>query len=839
MRVCTWILLTLTIIGTATAQGQGTPAPQYAGRSLPDVLRQLRARGLNVVYSSELVRPEMRVTAEPKATSLRQILDEVLAPHGLRVVSGPRNTLLVVISRKSSPTPPPPQLRTGVIRGTVTDKRSGSPLPGVMVSVQGSPLTATTGPEGEFRIDDVPAEPQFLYVSLVGYGLARPVVDVRPGQESEVHVVLADGVGTFSQEITVTTDPFRLDDPVTPSLETLTNADFQDLRGVLADDPQRAVQSLPGVATGDDFRSEFSVRGSDYQHIGISVDDIPVGWLVHSAQGIQDTASISILNGDAIESGSLYSGPYVQRRPGRLGAWLEYDLREGSRTATQGHLSVSGTAASISIDGPIGTRQRGSWIASVRQSYIDWLIRRLDPGKDAVLGFSDFTGKLVYDVASRHQLQLYLLAGRSKVQEFEDEPGPNALNTAISRSAVAALTWRSTFQRALLTQRLSLHGGNFRNTGHFHQVLGDGHTVSISYFSDAILDLGRGISLRSGVGIVRTRSAQTIRQFSFSAPGVTAVRSEDGISQPAWTSSTYTSLAWQSARGIAVEAGAGISHSSEVAGSPVSAWGLGAYPLAHGWTARAGASGSWQFPEAEQIARRGTAPLVPEHAFSLDAGIERRMGDSFHWQVTLFSRQEQNVLRLDGAEGRLVGPTFTPPSPDSFWRNALSGTSHGIEFMVQRRAAARLSGWIGYSYGRARYTDSTARETFWADFDQRQTLNIYGQYRVTPKTTLSGKLRAGSNFPLPGYFMGSVEALSLSNLRNQVRLPVYSRLDIRMNHTFTYRRRRLTLFAEVLNVLGRTHLGPSDGTIRTDGSLSGFTEKLLPFLPSAGFVFDF
>jgi Ca-activated chloride channel family protein len=77
---------------TVAAQAAG----RYAGRPLADVLRDLQSRGLNVVFSSELVRPEMRVAAEPTSTTPRKILDEVLEPHKLRAVAGPKDTWLVV-----------------------------------------------------------------------------------------------------------------------------------------------------------------------------------------------------------------------------------------------------------------------------------------------------------------------------------------------------------------------------------------------------------------------------------------------------------------------------------------------------------------------------------------------------------------------------------------------------------------------------------------------------------------------------------------------------------------------------------------------------------------------
>jgi len=75
-------------------------AGRYAGRPLADVLRDLQARGLDVVFSSELVRPDMRVASEPTSTTPRKILDDVLEPHQLRAVAGPKNTWLVVKRQK-------------------------------------------------------------------------------------------------------------------------------------------------------------------------------------------------------------------------------------------------------------------------------------------------------------------------------------------------------------------------------------------------------------------------------------------------------------------------------------------------------------------------------------------------------------------------------------------------------------------------------------------------------------------------------------------------------------------------------------------------------------------
>ncbi len=83
----------------ATGLPGGTSGIKYAGRPLGDVLRELQATGLNIVFSSENVPPTLKVLAEPKAVLPREVLDEILGRHNLQVRSGPNGTLLVVRER--------------------------------------------------------------------------------------------------------------------------------------------------------------------------------------------------------------------------------------------------------------------------------------------------------------------------------------------------------------------------------------------------------------------------------------------------------------------------------------------------------------------------------------------------------------------------------------------------------------------------------------------------------------------------------------------------------------------------------------------------------------------
>ena len=75
-----------------------------------------------------------------------------------------------------------------------------------------------------------------------------------------------------------------------------------------------------------------------------------------------------------------------------------------------------------------------------------------------------------------------------------------------------------------------------------------------------------------------------------------------------------------------------------------------------------------------------------------------------------------------------------------------------MELVVQRRSPNGLSGWVAYDLAFTEYRNRNSGETFDADYDQRHTVNMYGVYRLSDRTSFSARFRAGSNFPVPGYY---------------------------------------------------------------------------------------
>jgi len=105
---------------------------------------------------------------------------------------------------------------------------------------------------------------------------------------------------------------------------------------------------------------------------------------------------------------------------------------------------------------------------------------------------------------------------------------------------------------------------------------------------------------------------------------------------------------------------------------------------------------------------------------------------------------------------------------------------------------------------------------------------------------VSAKVRAGTNLPAPGYYVEEGGEYFVAASRNTLRLPTYSRVDLRGNRTFNWSRKRLTLFVEVINLLNRDNVRFNPpGVNSTTRRVSNLFESLIPIVPSAGILIEF
>jgi hypothetical protein len=723
------------------------------------------------------------------------------------------------------------------VTGEVIEARTGAPLAAVLVQVESTRQRAYTDADGRFMLTDVPAGSQTLLVSVVGFGLVRRQLVVDPLAGASITIAVAEGASTYVEEVAVSADRFREAQPGAASQAVLGSRELLALRGVIADDPFRAVQVLPGVAATDDFRAEFAVRGLGPAHVGLAIDGVDSRLLFHTVRGISDTGSLALINSDVLEEASLLSGAYAQTLGSQLGARLDVRTRDGARDRLHVRAVVSGSATTTVWEGPVGHGPAGSWLVAARKSYIDWILRRVDPTVDATLGFIDAQGKLTLTPTDRQTLRISLIGGRSALQDNdEDEDSFNAFNRGLSQTVIGNAHWRFTPSPAwTLTQQLYVVQARYQNRVTDGRSRDEGRDRDLTWRTGVQWAPSLPHLFEAGAQAQWLDVTRVNRRFTSATRSMTVIDANpDAASQAAWLS-----YRWSPAPSFLVAPGIRVERWSLTNETAVSPWMLMQWDAAPATRLRAGVSVQRQAPALDDVLwLRPGDTFAAERAVMVDAGIERRLTESWRVTASLYYRDESDRLGLLGDQFRRVNGLVLRPT-GRYIVNALEGSARGGELTLERRSPNGLSGWASYAYGDARTANTLTGEDYPGDFDQRHTINASLGYRWTARA-MSARYRYGSNFPFTGYIVPAGDIHMLTSVRNSARLPPYSRLDVRADQTFLFRQWRLTLFGEVVNVLNRRNLRAQSGGIDVvSGAVYRATERLFPILPSAGILVEF
>ena len=727
------------------------------------------------------------------------------------------------------------------VRGSVVDARGGEALSNVVVQLVGAAYRGTTDSAGHFRIAGVTAGDYVLNVSTVGYHLLKKSFHLDAGEIKDFEVILSPETFHQTDSVEVQASPFEPSHQDSPSTLVLGGNDAKNLASVLADDPLRSVQGLPGVSSNNDFDARFSVRGADFSRIGLYLDGVLLHEPFHMLQGQQVSGSATAFNGDMVEELELHEGAFPVRYEDRTAGVLDVHTREGNRTGDTFRVAASASNAGVMGEGPLGGKKRGSWMVAARKSYLQYIFQRTFPDTSFIFGFEDVQGRLSYDLTPKNNITLYVLESYSALnRDVTPNLGVNALTTAGYHYTLGNFGWRySPSEKLLIVNHAAWMREKFDNYNPTQLPLGAGFygewtwNTSITWMWNKQTPLDAGWSLR------RLRSNGFADQYQTASPLPRLLDHSDGT---ALRESGYAQQSWMPWAGrLHFTAGVRWDHHSIDDVAVLSPQASASLALTGGTRIQLGFGQYVQYPEitllTSPLGSRGLLPIRSNH---LLAAVEQRLGPRTRIRAEYYNRADRDLPFQPLYDPRLLNGKLVVPAASPRYLNSLRGYSRGFEVFVQRSSANRATGWVSYAFGRTGMRDAVTNNRFPSDYDQRHTLNIYGGYRLKPTVNLSAKVSYGSGFPIPGYLQQVGALYYLSDVRNQLRMQAYLRTDVRVNKSWTKDKWKMTLFGEVINLTNRTNY--------IYDSFNGYNSKtfqalltldtMFPILPSAGIVFE-
>ncbi len=359
-----FLFLLLAIVACPGAASADPPA--LKGRSLIQVISELEDQGLIIYYSSDLVRPWMKVKEEPQAADPEALLKEILAPHELTTEPAPGGGLLIV-RRPSLDVP-----LHGSILGVLTDAASGRRLGGLEVWLEHELIRTLSSPRGQFSFKDLEPGTYTIHAGSPGQAsLASKEITVSPGQLSIVKLAVDAPEVRRLESLVVNASRYDLAEARSASVNFLPVEQIENLPDI-GDDPLRSMARLPGTATGG-FTGKSNFRGGEQDEMLIRYD----GLRLRNPYHLKDFQSIFSAIDPAIISGmNVYTGAAPPRFGDRLSAVIDIEPLEMPlapyHEASQSLYNTSLMSAGSLDDG------RVDWVFAGRRGNLDLVLDLID-----------------------------------------------------------------------------------------------------------------------------------------------------------------------------------------------------------------------------------------------------------------------------------------------------------------------------------------------------------------------------------------------------------------------------------------------------------------------------
>ncbi len=628
-------------------------------------------------------------------------------------------------------------------------------------------------------------------------------------------------------------------------------------------DPSRYFQMLPGVVSDNDQRNDMLVRGGNPLENLFVIDGIVVPSINHLALSDTTGGFVSMIDNDAIESITLYSGLHDARYPDRLSSVIDISTlpdhaRKARRVFEAGLSGIGGIVSTPLAD-------KGNFLFSARQSVLNMITD--DIGLNGVPKYTNSLIRGDHSYGERDRVWGMSLTGVDSIAirpAFDDPFETNIFNIDYSGwRNTTGLNWQHVFSSGSFGVLTVSNAEQQQNIRDEDQLLSN----AITYDEHS----------HDGTSTAMYNVTSQVKPWLLASGGVTTsvTRVHYDIAQPVPLENPYSPTIDPSSvtnilqrfqtpnEGAFGQATFSLPHHAvfTVSGR-ADHWNFGDHTsltprallnvpiLSH----RVG----FGFAEYTQMppflylvafaANRSLAPIKTEHT-TVDVDVIRRPGASltlsayrklyFRYPVPIgFPELSMANVADTFGESYLLFPLTSGGG----------GRTEGVEMNLQAKPAPRLQLSASATYARAWYSglDGVLRR---GNYDIPLIVNTSALLRLGRGFSISTRYSAASGRPYtPDILAESIQqdrdVANLSEI-NLGRSQYYGRLDLRVEQKLRLPHGALTWNVGLLNVLDRANFyeyiwAPRVPYLLENPSLSGLTEQdQLPRFPEGSFKYVF
>ena len=851
-------------------------------KPVSEVLLQITLLGsFEFSYNPQVLPVDQLITIDVKDKTVREILDEVLVPHGISYTQVENHIVLKpgVPRDPGKPETSPPITVRYTLSGYLKDKSTGEALIGANVYVKGTTTGVMTNGYGFYSLT-LKSGSYPLVFSYMGY--KEEIRDIRMNENHRLTIEMEKDKLVI-KEVEILADDHQA------GIRNAQMSDFRFSQTTLAQLPGfggdldiiRALQAVPGIQTFGDGSALYYVRGGNSDQNLLLIDEVPVYNPSHLF------GFFSAFSPDAINDVQIYKGDFPAKFGGRLSSVIDIKAKEGNMKRFGFSGKVGPYASSLSVEGPI-VKERGSFFISGRISTLNWITNTETLNRNFNFQFYDINAKFNFRLNDNNRIFFTFYTGQDDFNRALSQE-TNAFGIKWNNLA-GTLRWNHLFSNRIFSNTtLNYSEYNYSLTLPQEQNGTWNSAISnITLKTDVAWYLDPRNTIRSGLEATLHHSnpgniTAADNSTAAATPVVAQYRAMEylfyiqneqkigqrfsiryGIRLPVWQDIGPTKVCYFDANHNVIDTisyGHNVGYSTSF--SPEPRLNI-QYQLNSTSTLKASYSRSTQFL---QLLSNSTSPFTslevwapsgpnipPQTADQVALGYFRELHEKkftfsaeayykwFHHHLDY--KDHPNLLFNTLIEGELrFGKAW----------------SYGIEAMF-RKTSGKLTGWIGYTWSRAWVQTPGVNNdnAYRANYDRPHNICINLAYDTRKHWVFIANwiyLTGGAITTPIGFYYINGSSVPFYGEKNNDRLPDYHRLDLSVSYTFNKpgNRYRHNLALTLYNAYGRMNpfavnfnkMMNDNGDFVVPANLEG-SYKLIPtsisvagIIPSINYQFNF
>ncbi len=700
-----------------------------------------------------------------------------------------------------------------LVRGSIVNRRDEEPMVGATIYIRELETGLISDALGRFELNLLPGE----YTIIVNHlAMKETPYELHVFSNGVLSIELEDEIIEL-EEITISNDRFDNVKNMQMGADRISIKSIKEIPLVMGEkDILKVAQLLPGVQNVGEGSSGFNVRGGSADQNMFYINKVPIYNTSHLF------GFFTSFSPDIINDFTLYKNNIPTKYGGRVASVFDISTRTGNKEKIFAHGGISPITGHFSIEGPI-VKEKVSYVASIRSTYSDWLLKRMQDLdlRESNASFYDGTIGINADINEKNQLKTFFYRSSDKFSL-------SSVNDYRYSNSGASANWRHKFTPTLAAD-LSLAGSNYsfstNNKTNISEAYTQNYSINHTELRADLMYIGfKNHRIEFGVNSIlyKLNRGQILPYGEESARLPIDLGKENGIENAVYVSDEFSLL-----HNLDLVLGLRYSIYTLLGPADVLSYFEG-LPL-----------------EIENIS--GTLSFARGRAIKTYSGFEPRIvmnyriGSNTSIKAS-YNRLQQYIFLLSNTiaisptdQWKLTDYHIKPPGCDQLsagfyhdfrdqgisistevyrkWihhvvdykngadfisalpveQKLIQGiqNSDGIEFMLKKNMN-KITGWLSYSYSRSLIImDSEHAEErinngapYPSNYDRPHSLNFIANYRVNRRLSLSSNIVYASGRPITlpvSIYYAQGQKLLLYSDRNKYRIPDYFRIDLSVN----------------------------------------------------------